>query len=661
MSARLFRRSWLVPLRRQRRRLAVLAVLLAGLAMTATMYVALSQREARLAQMRFESLAEDRIRVLERRIEDVFETVHLMAGFYQGAGNVSWRQFQRYADSLIERHEGLRLLLWAPRVSAAQRPALEIAGPMLFDQRFRITEQREPGELVPADERAVYFPIYYLVPAEVHAPMWGLDLAAHPPAGEAIARARETGMLTATAPIVLVSDLGTIRSIWVFQVVHENHELAGDVQDRPTRGVVAGVIEPAPMLEAIRSLTSQRDMALEIHDGQAPRAYRLVYRSPQEAADDEDDEAAADEQAELAQASWRLATVGELRKTARSTTQGLHTSASADDVPRPYSAEMTIADRTWQVTATPTDAFFQARRSWAPSIVLVGGLLITALAALFLNRMMAHTQQVEATVARRTAELRETNAALHRSNTALQEFAYIASHDLQEPLRKVRGFGDLLAGEAGERLDDQQREYLQRMQNAATRMQGLIQGLLNYSRVTTRSQPFEPVNLEEIARQVVGDLEMRLQDTGGEVAIGDLPTVDADPLQMRQLFQNLIGNGLKFHRPDVPPRVQVRAADVDTDTVRLEIEDNGVGFEPEDAERLFKPFERMHDRAAYEGSGMGLAVCKRIVERHGGTITAYGRPNAGATFVVTLPHHHQRGETADVSEDGSTSDHSDGG
>ena len=239
-------------------------------------------------------------------------------------------------------------------------------------------------------------------------------------------------------------------------------------------------------------------------------------------------------------------------------------------------------------------------------------------------------------------ELQGLAARLERSNQELQMFASVASHDLQEPLRKVQTFGDRLKAKYADLLDETGRDYIARMQNATARMQVLIEDLLAYSRVTTRAQPFKPVDLKLIAREVTGDLEARIERTGGRVEIGELPVIEADPTQMRQLLQNLIGNALKFHRPETPPVVTVRAsqvgsADQQAPVWRLEIADNGIGFDEKYLDKIFAIFQRLHGRDEYEGTGIGLAVCQKIVERHRGTITASSQPGQGATFIITLP------------------------
>ena len=231
---------------------------------------------------------------------------------------------------------------------------------------------------------------------------------------------------------------------------------------------------------------------------------------------------------------------------------------------------------------------------------------------------------------------------LEKSNRELEDFAYIASHDLQEPLRKVQAFGDRLKVKYAENLEDQGRDYLERMQSAAGRMQTLINDLLTFSRVMTKAQPFASVDLGKTAREVVSDLEVRLEQTGGRVDIGELPTIAADPLQMRQLLQNLIGNALKFHKDDEPPVVTV-SSQLGSDqspvngVCHISVADDGIGFDEKYSDRIFGAFQRLHGRTQYEGTGIGLAVCRKIAERHGGSIAANSTPGQGATFIVTLP------------------------
>ena len=254
-------------------------------------------------------------------------------------------------------------------------------------------------------------------------------------------------------------------------------------------------------------------------------------------------------------------------------------------------------------------------------------------------------------IARRAEELARLNAELSVSNRELQDFAYIAAHDLQEPLRTIQSFGERLERKVGEDLPEEARDALERMLRAVVRMRSLVQDLLEFSRVTTNGESFQPVSLGQVAQQAWADLSSRAEETGGRMEIGPLPTVEADPMQMRQLLQNLIANALKYGRADVPPLITVRGGLTDAAgpgraraMCRIEVQDNGIGFEERYAERIFAPFQRLHGRDKYEGTGIGLAICRKIVERHGGRITARSTPGVGSLFTVFVPVEQRTGE-----------------
>ena len=243
-------------------------------------------------------------------------------------------------------------------------------------------------------------------------------------------------------------------------------------------------------------------------------------------------------------------------------------------------------------------------------------------------------------------KLRHFTAQLERSNRELQDFAYVASHDLQEPLRKIVVFGEHLKEANADKFGPESLDYLDRMQKAAGRMQTLINDLLSFSRVTSKAQPFRPVNLAEVAAGVVDDLEGRIELVKGRVEVGALPVIEAEPLQMRQLLQNLIGNALKFRRPEEPPVVKVEAqllpdpAAPGQKLCRLTVSDNCIGFEEKYVDRIFNVFQRLHTRNEYEGTGMGLAIVRKIALYHGGDVTAKSKPGEGSTFIVTIPSTH---------------------
>ncbi len=298
------------------------------------------------------------------------------------------------------------------------------------------------------------------------------------------------------------------------------------------------------------------------------------------------------------------------------------------------------------------------------------------------DELIRHRDHLEELVAERAADLKKTNAELEhttaelqRSNEELEQFAYVASHDLQEPLRKVASFTQLLAEHCEDKLDAESKEFIAYAVDGAHRMQGLIHDLLAYSRVGTRGKPFAPVDCETVFERAVANLELAIQESGAQVVHERLPTVMGDEVQLMQLFQNLIGNAIKFSRPGVKPEVHVSAKSVSGESSvgqkalvnghssldgetndqcpmtndaaqpsmtndsfwLLSVRDNGIGIEPQYFERLFVIFQRLHSRAQYPGTGIGLAISKKVVERHGGRIWVESGLGKGSTFYFSIP------------------------
>ena len=242
---------------------------------------------------------------------------------------------------------------------------------------------------------------------------------------------------------------------------------------------------------------------------------------------------------------------------------------------------------------------------------------------------------------------------LEHSNRELADFAYVASHDLQEPLRKIEAFGERLVSKYASLLPDDGKMFVDRMQNAAGRMRTLINDLLSYSRVTTGAKEFQKVSLARILTEVISDLQIRIEDTKATINFAELPTIECEPMQMRQLLQNLLGNALKFRKADVLPIITVSTEMVPADELKgigahanLIIADNGIGFDNQFKDKIFTIFQRLHSRTEYEGTGIGLATVRKIVERHGGTIDAEGQLNVGSKFYVTLPIEQNKKGTA---------------
>ena len=234
------------------------------------------------------------------------------------------------------------------------------------------------------------------------------------------------------------------------------------------------------------------------------------------------------------------------------------------------------------------------------------------------------------------ARLRKEHEELTRSNAELEQFAYVASHDLQEPLRAVASCVQLLKKRYEGRLDARADEFILHAVEGTKRMQALINDLLAYSRVGTHQQPFEPVDCSEIVEEALANLTVAVQESGATVTRDPLPTVMADPTHLTQVFQNLIGNALKFRAEDRKPLIHLTAKNA-AGQWTFAVRDNGIGIEPQYFERIFRVFQRLHTRERYPGTGIGLAICKKIVDRHGGRIWIESQPGQGSTFYFTLP------------------------
>jgi light-regulated signal transduction histidine kinase (bacteriophytochrome) len=322
-----------------------------------------------------------------------------------------------------------------------------------------------------------------------------------------------------------------------------------------------------------------------------------------------------------------------------------------------------LTNSTWRILLTapngPLYASVSGLRKWLPWLIFIAFGIVALITLVLARRALHDNDRVRETndqLADANSQLATANQALAdsndqlevsnseleiraqelaRSNAELDQFASIASHDLQEPLRKVRTFTERITETESDRLSERGVDYLKRANASAERMQRLIEDLLKFSRVASQGRPFAPVDLGTVTTEVLEDLEDSIHRTGAVVNVGKLPTINADAHQMRQLIQNLVSNAIKFNREGVRPEVDI-GAEQDKGFVRLYIRDNGIGFDPQYARRIFRVFERLHGRGTYAGTGIGLALCRKIAERHGGTVVAESTPGQGSTFIVTL-------------------------
>ncbi|MDO6637704.1 CHASE3 domain-containing protein [Pseudoalteromonas carrageenovora] len=284
------------------------------------------------------------------------------------------------------------------------------------------------------------------------------------------------------------------------------------------------------------------------------------------------------------------------------------------------------------------------------ALLIIGMFVMTRLnlrnAAQYRADLEKQNETLASKVSERTQELTLYSDELSRSNRELEEFAFVASHDLQEPLRKIQAFSDRLETMFKDELGEKGIDYIGRMKNAAQRMSNLINDLLEFSRVTTRGKDFDDTDLNDVVADILSDLEIAINESNAQVNVDKLPVIQADKSQMQQLFLNLLSNAVKFRKVGTTPRIDITYEDVNEFSEELNVDaqwqvvtikDNGIGFSQEYADKIFVPFQRLHGRSEYKGTGIGLSVCRRIVERHGGVIHAQSIEGEGATFTIKLP------------------------
>lgn len=608
---------------------AIIAVCL-GIVLTMLVFLETRIFFAQEAEIEFQNLAAERSSRLGEALNRDLAILQSLRGFYAGSSRVDRDEFRVFVEHVHPQAVGIRALEWIPRVSAAERADYEENARADGYSDFRISERSSSGDMIAAAVRDEYFPVYFLEPYLGNERALGFDLGSNAARLEALRVARDTGQIAVTASIRLVQETGSQAGFLAFEPIYRTGTTPGTLEGRRSElaGFALGVFGVGDIVSAVLIEESEPE-ALDtyLYDVSAEPGQRFLHYQP---------------------SGFPGAPVEPLPE------DQLHEGLV-------HVEPLFVGDRQWSLVFKPTPGFFSGAGEVEQWGVLCIGLLLTSLLAQHLVSSGNRTAVVQGLVAEKTADLVAANnrltleiagrsrieTELARSNSELEQFASVASHDLQEPLRKVQAFSDRLQQKYAEDLDEKGRDYLSRMGKATARMQTLIDDLLRLSRVTTMGLQFGPTDLKSVIHDVLADLEVRIQEAGAEVIVSAMPVITADPVQMRQLFQNLIGNSLKYGREGVPPIIRVEVETAEADTAernpvdgpihRIRVSDNGIGFEQEYAERIFGMFQRLHGRSAYDGAGIGLSICLRIVERHRGCIRAEGRPGAGATITIDLP------------------------
>jgi signal transduction histidine kinase len=563
-----------------RRKAYVTAPLVLLFAVVVLLFVSISRREEARVESDFRALAADLHQGLRLRLDNTLAVLSSIEGLYAGSDEVRPDEFETFARRLLRNLEGVTALAWNPHVPDARRAA--------FEARRRITELEPGGALVAAARRPWYAPVEALAPRAGVEAVLGFDVASEPVRLAAMEEARDTGQAVASGPIPLAhnGEPGLLVVLPVYDL--------GAAIDTPEarRRHLKGYAVAAFSLEALFGEVGRRA-------GAAGLSFAVSDRS------------------ELGEPVALFGTA---------------------PTPRDLRQEFAIsfARRAWQLELGLAEQAAVARRSWEAWIVLAGGLMLTVLLGILLLAGVGRTAQVEALVAERTEALRRTGAQLARSNRELEQYASVASHDLKAPLRTIASFAQLLADRHGGTLAGEAREFVGFIRGGAERMQEMIDALLELSRVDARKLDAAPLSMRVAVDRACSALAADIEGSGAHLRVGELPFVRGDLAMLGQVWQNLIANAIKFQRPGQAPELRIEAAERPNEWV-FSLRDNGIGIARAHREQVFMVFRRLHTAEAYAGTGIGLAICRKIVQLHGGDIWVEPTTGPGATLCFTLP------------------------
>lgn len=560
-----------------RRRLPVLTLgLLGTLSAVVALFADAFARERDGLDHAFALNAQSIEQALERDLRILIEEARATAGLFEASSHVTREEFTAFAGLAFEPRAGRAAIAWVPVVTDRDRAAYASAA---IEAGFRLGED--------AAEKPFTLPIFYAGP-DTPFPQFllGLDQSEDPARLRAFEAALRRRNVEVSAPLTSPIDGEPVILI----VVPVRPELAVSPAARldTQHGFAVVVVRPAPFIESTLMAYGSHALRMRVTD-------------------------------------VTDATPAPVYQSAPGPRDGLH---------RPTApGTLAVGGRTWDLELWADPSEISDLVPWTvliAGVALTGGLVVSALES------AARTLRVEALVAERTADLYRSNLAFQRSNREIQRFGYVAAHDLREPLRAVTTYAELLQESQRDRLDAGGRLHLARMVESARRMQTLITELLELARVESATTPVRSAALGDLVEAAIASLRPQIDAVGARIDVTRLPVVACDPAALVQVFQNLLSNALKFRRAEVPPEIRVSATST-ADGWEIHVRDNGIGIEAAHHARVFEIFQRLHPRDRYPGTGLGLALCRTIVERHGGQIGLASEPGVGTTVTFTLP------------------------
>lgn len=570
----------------------VLAILVLGTIVTLAMSNIMRDRTAQLAMQEFNRQVDVATSQLESAIEKDKTLTVAVQGMFHSFGTVSREEFSRFvaAVDIGKLFPDTQALSWNAVVPVEETAA--------FEHAVRLDDSVQAGgypdfAIRPAGAVEQQYVVTYIEPMAGNEGAFGLDIGSNPVRRRTVEMARDRAEAMATAPITLAQETGSQKGFLFMMPVYQT-AFPEDLDSRREqfRGVVVAVFRIGDLINGSGELDFSAVRVRDVTD--------------------------ADESAEV-----------DIEVIYEQGTQNL----SADH--QSLLRRIDVAGRRWEVVFSQSAEALSSDGRLSRWAVPALGALSTALAALLVGYLATSRQRTLVRAEMLTVDLQRANDELSRSNTDLSQFAHVASHDLQTPVRNIMGSVSMLEDAIGENPDDEIQRYLQFLKDSALRMKSLISDLLSYAE-SGQELDLQSVDLNDTLTLVAVATQDIRESSGASLKIGEMPQVMGDDQQLERVFTNLITNALKYSRPDVPSQVEVTACEAD-DHHEIRIRDNGMGIDPEHQKTIFEPFKRLHRQNEIAGTGLGLAICRQIIDRHKGHIAVEQSSETGSTILLQLP------------------------
>jgi len=566
-----------------------LLTLFIGAGLSILGYFVAAEKQAGIQEARFFTTSDKSVEYLRANLHANSVSLNALRSFYDVSDDVDRSKFEQFAAPLLSDHPSLMVYGWLPRVSHSERHKFETKLSQDYGTTAPIREGNGTAVFKVSPQQFEYYPVAFGFPNAIAQTRLGVDVASLPQGGPAIKAAIQSGEMIASGPTPYTGEFGYNSNVMIFNAVYRKDQadaLPANGDQRDVAGIVMALFRVGNLVE--KQFNLDEDLSFFIEDITDPNAIKPIY--------------------------GKAPTVYKSRRV----------------------KTLSFANRDWKITSTTLHATqpFQ----WLPLSILAVGLVFSIIVSLALLSLIQRKRLVENLVEERTSQLKQTVEKLADSNEDLARYAYVCSHDLQAPLRHIRDMSKFLNTHLEESLqgDDEGQRYLNIMTESAERARQLVSDILAYSSADKGTFSKDEIDAEDAVDKIQETLQTDLNERHVKVTRDALPTLKGNKTQFYQLLQNLIKNGLKYQSADTTPQVHISADDRNTHW-EFAITDNGIGIAEENLVKVFEVFKRLHHRNEYTGTGVGLAICKKIVERHGGAIWVKSEVGRGSAFHFTFP------------------------